>query len=339
MNFELPSLPKGVVINSALITAILLGSLIAVIGLWTFLPLFMKAPPKKQASSLAVNFSYLRTVAPGMDWNINGTATNPSNKTLANIKIRVFSDGNVEGYELVIPSLAAGEKKPFVLYPKIKPSAAFGNFTVQTVVSVPDEFPSEYELGIHITDNLQPEAASITATGIAALYEKKKQEGLGYTLTETNGDITNILLKGNKFKISTGDDGTTMVMLFNGTSGYVIMNGTAYSSNPSEEGGDSSSYLEIQKGAKVVGTENWPGKEVVVIEREWNETNLMGHTDHMRSKLWYWIGKGVPLKVEIYQNGDKWKEGTIGNFVFGNIADSEFELPPGTPVKPIFQFG
>lgn len=153
MDFDLPSLPKSVVLNSSLIAAILLGAIIAVLAAWTFMPLFLEdVGDQKQQSELVVDFSYLRVVNPGMDWPINGTASNPSNETLNNIKLRVFSDGNIQGYEQIMPSLAAGEIKNFTLYPKIKTSASLGNFTVQTVVSVPDTFPAEYELDIRIEE-------------------------------------------------------------------------------------------------------------------------------------------------------------------------------------------
>lgn len=150
MAFELPSLPKTVVIHAALISAILLSAVIAIVGFWTFLPLFMDAPNELKAGSLEIDFAYIQTVTPGMNWNINGTAHNPSDEAVEEVKIRVYSDGNIQGYEYFIPVLGTKETVSFVLKPKIKESASLGEYTSQTVVSVPGSFPAEYELRINI---------------------------------------------------------------------------------------------------------------------------------------------------------------------------------------------
>jgi hypothetical protein len=152
MDFELPSLPKAVVINSALIAAIGLSALIAMVGFWQLLPAFVDRPAQPGQSALEVNFTYLQTIAPGTDWGINGTARNPSNTSLAGIKVRMFSDGNIQGYEYLIPSLGPGESLDFALKPRIKDSAVSGNHTAQLVVTVPDTLPAEYALGITILD-------------------------------------------------------------------------------------------------------------------------------------------------------------------------------------------
>jgi len=335
MNFELPSLPKGVVINIALITAILLGALIAMVGFWTFLPLFMEPVPEKQAPSLAVNFSYLRTVSPGMGWNINGTASNPSNESLNNIKVRVFSDGNVEGYELVIPTLAAGKKTEFVLYPKIKPSAALGKFTVQTVVSVPDTFPAEYELNITISKEaaLQQHGPT-TVAGLAALYKQKKGVGIKYLKTKDENTAVSYE-KGDKFKIVGTQDGLTTTLLFDGINSYLILNGTAYTMG---SGGTSTNYLEILPDAKIVGSETVDGKDAAVIEQKWEDKSVNGTSDSMLTKLWYWKDEGMPLKAEIYRNGKLDYRIVVSDMVFGGVSDSDFELPVGIEVKPFIQF-
>lgn len=152
MDFELLSLPKVVVINSALIAAIGLSALIAMVGFWQLLPAFVEQPINPEPSALEVNFTYLQTVAPGTDWDINGTAKNPSNASLAGIKVRMFSDGNIQGYEYLIPALGPGESLDFTLKPRIKESAIAGNHTAQLVVTVPDTLPAEYALEISILD-------------------------------------------------------------------------------------------------------------------------------------------------------------------------------------------
>ncbi len=335
MDFELPALPKAFVINSALIAAILLGALIAIVGFWTFLPLFMGPVPAKQASSLAVNFSYLHIVSPGMAWDINGTATNPSNKTLADIKVRVFSDGNVAGYELAIPTLAAGESKSFTLHPRIKPSAELGNFTVQTVVSVPNTFPAEYELGISIVreTGLQQYAAT-TAAGLAALFKQRVAAGVKYTITKDDGTAAITYLKGDKSKVVSIGGATETTLLFDGVNSYMIVNGTAYNMGP---GGDSTNYLEIMPGAKVVGSEMVNGEDAAVIEQKWEDKSLNGTSDNMLTKLWYWKDEGMPLKAELYRNGKLDYTIAVSNIVFGGVTDSDFKLPAGMEVKPFIQ--
>ena len=335
MDFELPSLPKGMVLNFALITAILMGALIATVGFWTFLPLFMEPAPAKQSPSLAVNFSYMRTVSPGTDWNINGTAINPSNGSLNNIKIRVFSDGNVEGYELVIPSLAAGERADFVLYPKIKPSAAMGKFTVQTVVSVPDTFPAEYELNVTISkEAILQHHGPATIAGLMVLYKQKVAAGMKYTETK-NGDTVTTYTKGDKFKMVGNNGGITTTLLFDGVNSYMIVNGTAYNMG---SGGTTTNYLEILPDAKIIGSDTVDGKDATVIEQNWEDKSLNGTSDSMLTKLWYWEEEGVPLKGVIYRNGKLEYELLVSDIVFGGVKDSDFELPVGIPIKPFIQF-
>ena len=151
MGFELPSLPKSVLLNSALIVAILLGAIIAMVGFWQFVPLLLNETTDEQRpSELEIDFTYMRVVTQGEFWNISGVARNPSNETLNNIKIRIFSDGNIQGYEHTIVTLEGKEQLNFTLYPKIKESALLGDFTAQTVVSVPDTLPAEYMLDIVI---------------------------------------------------------------------------------------------------------------------------------------------------------------------------------------------
>jgi len=156
MAFELPSMPKHVVINLSLIAAIGLSAIVAVVMLWQFMPLFTSQinEPVGQPK-LNLNMTYTRDLTVGMQWTVSGTASNTGNETLRDIIIRIHSDGNMEGTNQTISTIEPGTSVPFTLRPRVKSSAAVGQFTAQLSVSVPDMLPTEYELSVTISP-LQP---------------------------------------------------------------------------------------------------------------------------------------------------------------------------------------
>ena len=152
MAFELPSMPKHVVINLSLIAAIGLAALVAIVMLWQFLPLFtstINEPVGQPKLNLDITYTHDLTV--GMAWTVEGNATNTGNDTLRDVIIRVHSDGNIEGVNKTIPLISAGTSVPFTLTPRVKSSAATGEFTAQLSVRVPETLPTEYELNIVIS--------------------------------------------------------------------------------------------------------------------------------------------------------------------------------------------
>ena len=151
MAIELPSLPKSIVFNSSMIAAIALSALIALVFLWQFLPVLMDVPvPANITAELKVDFTYQRTVAPGDDWQLNGTAKNPSDETVNNIVVRVLSDSNVQGADYNIPFLEPGATKGFTISTKIRDAAYEGETSAKALVSVGADVPAEYEIPLTI---------------------------------------------------------------------------------------------------------------------------------------------------------------------------------------------
>ncbi|MCK4327565.1 MAG: hypothetical protein KAW41_03745 [Candidatus Diapherotrites archaeon] len=152
MDFELPSLPKSVVFNSAVLAAIALSAIIAIVLLWQFLPTFLEEEIiLNPAGELKANFTYLRAVSPGEEWQVNGTLRNPSAERLNNITIRLVSDSNIEGAEYFIPSIGPKQMEEFVLDARIRAAAFEGEGTAQVAVKVGDEPSKAYEMPILIT--------------------------------------------------------------------------------------------------------------------------------------------------------------------------------------------
>ncbi len=213
MELELPSMPKFMVINIGLISAILLSAVIGIVILWQFIPILLTENVTNTQPEITLDIQYHRLATLGNTWTINGTATNTGNETLTNMKIFIHSDGNIHGDEVNISVISASETVDFSLKSRVKKSASKGPFTAQLSVTVPETIPAEYELSYTISDPVvtptptaTPEATPSAGT---SYLTQLMADGKKYECTVTTSEETIEIKVHNDNVHMTGEPPTT----------------------------------------------------------------------------------------------------------------------------------